>query len=264
MAKWFGAGSASEGTGTPAADGGDQSGTGTGAARNRLMHHEAPSGTGGKFKHADDETMRKEYAAARAQLKAEGVPDAELDTATQALIGQAIAESGGNPNTVHDKGTGYGIYGARLDRRDKMLTWLAENKYAKNSPEGQAKYMAHEAMTRYPTVARALRGHGTARQKGWITENIFENPLVKNNRNSAIDDAARYKDAAPPPMPDNLMPAKPKKKGDDWAPLARPKDPKTSSLYGHHGNFQVAMQTAPGGNAIDRAISSTSVTGMGQ
>lgn len=85
--------------------------------------------------------------AAMDQLRKEGVPEANLRAAAALLIGQADAESGVNPRQVHDNGTGYGIYGARLGRRDAMFAWLKENGFAQDDLAGQAKYMAHEAMT---------------------------------------------------------------------------------------------------------------------
>ncbi len=81
------------------------------------------------------------------QLRKEGVPEANLHAAAAALVGQAISESGLNPATSHDGGSGYGIYGAGNERRDAMFSWLAANGYTKNSLEGQMRFMAHEAMT---------------------------------------------------------------------------------------------------------------------
>ena len=95
-------------------------------------------------------------AAAEEQLRKEGVPEASVHTAAALMIGQALSESPLNPREVHDQGTGYGIYGARDPRnarshselrKTKMLEWLAANGYARDSLEGQAKYMIHEAMT---------------------------------------------------------------------------------------------------------------------
>ncbi len=87
------------------------------------------------------------------QLRKEGVAPAHLRSAAALLVGMGISESGLNPSAPHDGGTGYGIYGARLERRDAMFAWLAANGYAKNSLEGQMRFMAHEAMTN-PRFAR--------------------------------------------------------------------------------------------------------------
>ncbi|MBN9039841.1 MAG: hypothetical protein BGP05_21970 [Rhizobiales bacterium 62-47] len=117
------------------------------------------------------------------QLRREGVPEANLDTAASMLAGQAIAESNLNPNLPHDGGTGYGIYGARLDRRSRMLKWLRKNGYADNSLEGQSRYMAHEAMSdRYRRSRRALMNASpeTMRSGNAALTEEFENPAVKN------------------------------------------------------------------------------------
>lgn len=122
-------------------------------------------------------------AAMMAQLRAEGVPEANINAAASALIGQALAESNLNPNLSHDGGTGYGIYGARLGRRARMFAWLEKNGYAKNSLEGQAKYMAHEAMSgAYGPSRRALMGatsDNLASVNRTLTDN-FEAPKVRN------------------------------------------------------------------------------------
>jgi murein DD-endopeptidase MepM/ murein hydrolase activator NlpD len=91
-------------------------------------------------------------AAMEDQLIKEGVPADKAKEGANLMAGQAIAESWLNPNTVHDAGTGYGIYGARLGRRNKMFEWLSANKFGRDSLEGQSRYMIHEAMTD-PTYA---------------------------------------------------------------------------------------------------------------
>jgi hypothetical protein len=122
--------------------------------------------------------------AAMEQLRREGVPEKNLEAAASALTGQAISESGLNPNASHDGGTGYGIYGARNDRNSRMQSWLKANNFAKDSLEGQAKYMAHEAMTGkdYQTSRDALMSAGPenmARTTKALTDN-FEAPAVRN------------------------------------------------------------------------------------
>ena len=127
--------------------------------------------------------------AAMDQLRKEGVPEANVKAAAALLVGQAVQESKLNPNAVHDNGTGYGIYGARLDRRSKMLAWLAQNGYSQNSLEGQSKYMAHEAMTekRFATTRDILMKatpETFATDTPVITRNFESpNPAVANNPN---------------------------------------------------------------------------------
>jgi hypothetical protein len=102
-------------------------------------------------------------------------------------------ESGLDPNKQHDKDrntgqyTGYGIYGARLDRRTKMLSWLKENKFAANSAEGQMRQMVHSAMTDFPLTRKRLMNasEGSITGDSWVVTKDFENPTVVNNRTGA-------------------------------------------------------------------------------
>jgi hypothetical protein len=84
-----------------------------------------------------------------------------------------------------DQSTGYGIYGARLERRDRMFAWLAANGFSKDSLEGQSKYMIHEAMTdpRFAATRHALMNateSGISAATHIITPN-FEAPGVDNS-----------------------------------------------------------------------------------
>ena len=56
--------------------------------------------------------------AAMDQLRKEGVPEGNLKAAAAMLVGEAQMEFGLDPTKIHDQGTGYGIYGARLSRGD--------------------------------------------------------------------------------------------------------------------------------------------------
>jgi len=127
------------------------------------------------------------------QLRKEGVPEANVKEAANLLAGQALAESSMNPRTSHDQGTGYGIYGARLERRAAMLAWMKANGYAPDSLEGQAKFMAHEAMSSaYPRTRGALMGADPA-SRSERTDAItreFERPAVINPRTRQVDRAA--------------------------------------------------------------------------
>jgi hypothetical protein len=108
---------------------------------------------------SNKEIIMKSFAA---ELRKQGVPEANLSYAVASLAGQVQQESGFNPKASHDKDTGYGIYGARdpspgRGRKTDMLKWLDSNGYSKDSPEGQARYMVHEAFMKYPKTADALR-----------------------------------------------------------------------------------------------------------
>ncbi len=137
------------------------------------------------------------------QLRREGVPEQHLRQAAAHLVGQAHMESGLDPNKTHDGGTGYGIYGARDPkgwgnyrgaRRSGMVRWLEANGYARNSAEGQMRYMVREAMRGgYGRTRRILMGEGTGNVEAdtnTITRE-FEAPAVINRRSGAVSNAYR-------------------------------------------------------------------------
>lgn len=145
-------------------------------------------------------------------LSKEGVPPEHLRSAAALLVGEATAESSLNPNAVHDNGTGYGIYGAHLARRDAMLDWLSSHGYAKNSLEGQIRYMAHGMMNgevgqKFPRTREALINATPENIIGntYGVTKEFENPTFVNPRGQFVAGAYKLgpKDLAPrlPPKP---------------------------------------------------------------
>lgn len=89
-----------------------------------------------------------------------------------------------------------------------MLRWLEANGYARNSAEGQMRYMTHEAMTdrTYGRTRRILMGEGSGNidaDTNTITEN-FESPKVINRRSGAVRQALRTgPEQAPEAPPSN-------------------------------------------------------------
>lgn len=67
------------------------------------------------------------------------------------VVTNIAAESGYNPATIHDQGTGYGLFGHRLDRRDQLFahagteapSWQQQLDYALSEPEMRA-YLAQD------------------------------------------------------------------------------------------------------------------------
>ena len=179
--------------------GGAGRGYGGGATGGTIPDVATPQGTGrGSSRAARTSEM---MAYAMDQLRREGVPEAHLRQSAAHLVGQAHMESGLDPNKVHDGGTGYGIYGARDPkgwgnypgaRRSAMVRWLEANGYARNSAEGQMRYMSHEAMGGgYPRTRRVLMGQGTGdinQDTDTITRD-FEAPRVANYRAGAVRSA---------------------------------------------------------------------------
>jgi hypothetical protein len=68
------------------------------------------------------------------------------------LAGEAGVESGYNPTTVHDQGTGYGLWGHRLERLDAMRRFTGTDH---PTAEQQAEFALHELRTR-PEHAKVL------------------------------------------------------------------------------------------------------------
>jgi len=148
--------------------------------------------------HADLSTHTGRIAIAKKasqdQLRKEGVPEKHVEEASNLLIGQALSESGSlNPLESHDGGTGLGIYGAGHGRKTAMLNWLKDNGYPVNSLEGQAKYMAHEAMTGgYPRTKNILLNADPANRatNTPVITGEFEAPAVTNYRTGNVNQAA--------------------------------------------------------------------------
>jgi hypothetical protein len=164
----------------------DGGGSGAGAGANRFGSANSAGGAGlMASRGATGQNTAKFMEYAKDELRKQGVPEKNLNHAAALLAGQAQAESNINPNLSHDGGTGYGIYGARNERRAGMLSWMKENGYEPNSLEGQTRYMAREAMTGkdYGPSRNALMnaspetmGSGTQT----LTQN-FERPLRDNS-----------------------------------------------------------------------------------
>tara|TARA_R110000868_G_scaffold57548_4_gene177672 strand:- start:1884 stop:4244 length:2361 start_codon:yes stop_codon:yes gene_type:complete len=135
------------------------------------------------------------------QLKKDGYNAKDIKKVAAAFTGQVMAESSFDPNALHDKDksgnpTGYGIYGARLTRRDAMLEWLAKEGYEKNSLVGQARFMAHEAVT-VPEYSKLMKDLSEMTDIGDMTLQVgkrFEKPLDINasieTRRNAAEEAA--------------------------------------------------------------------------
>lgn len=102
------------------------------------------------------EQRRKEivFNSILQQLKEDGYNAKDIRGVAAILAGQPQQESNYDPTAQHDrdpvtgKFTGYGIYGARNDRMEDMFKWMAENGYQKDDLVGQARFMAHEAVSK--------------------------------------------------------------------------------------------------------------------
>ena len=126
----------------------------------RTTNAPAPSGDGGRYPR-----MAEIKAATKEQLMKEGLTDQQAESASNVLVGQAIAESGLR-SQYHDQGKSSGaaggyvpsIYGADRARGQAMVGWITAQGGDPRDPVWQGRYMAHESMTgRYPRTQRAFR-----------------------------------------------------------------------------------------------------------
>jgi hypothetical protein len=250
-----GAGGGYQGGGAPSGGGGRGGGGGGGGGRGsggggRGGGGGNPAGAGTPATGALAERIRIAKAAAIEQLREDGVPAANLEEAANLMVGQALAESSLNPNTSHDRGTGYGIYGARLERRTAMLKWLKDHGYAHNDLAGQMKQMVHSAMTDgYGPTRRILMNADPAHRAGntpVITKN-FENPGRVNYRTGHVNQAAGVSVTEPtsttgPATPQPKVPQQPD------VPPPPPTTSKAPTIRGGAGDETIIVPPRPVGD----------------
>ncbi len=98
------------------------------------------------------------------------------------IVGNLIQESGLNPNTVHDNGTGLGIAGHRLERLDALKAYAASKGKPANDFQTQLEFIDQELNTTEGKTGVALRAAKTPqeaaaafinyeRPQGWTPEN---------------------------------------------------------------------------------------------
>jgi Phage tail lysozyme len=252
--------------------GGTESGGRGAERRGRFGHHGGGGGSadagGTAHPHGSAQAnIAPAMAAMEDPLRKEGVPEANIHAAAALMIGQALSESPLNPDEVHDHGTGYGIYGARDPRnarshaelrKTKMLEWLAQHGYAKNSLEGQARYMGHEAMSdpRFSATRRALMNateSGIAAATHIITPN-FEAPGVDNSSARIANVRAALANSRRAAKPTTTVPSD-FHKALETIRAAKPLTPWQQSMNEHHDhrslNQNVEVKVA-GGYPIEK------------
>jgi hypothetical protein len=154
----------------------------------------------------------------------------------------------GPRGTVHDNGTGYGIYGVRNERNAGMQSWMKEHGYPKDSLEGQSRYMAHEAMSKnYGPSRNALMGatkDNIADVNKTLSDN-FEAPAIRNygrrlqDTNTALNTKP---DANPPSNTQNAASApQPPTVPAGVNPPGHIGDDRDQSLHTTHMSGQVTM-----------------------
>lgn len=91
-----------------------------------------------------------------------------------AVLGNAFTESGFNHQAIHDSGTGYGLFGHRLDRRDKLKQYIKNS--AKAEPLAQLDYTMKELKKDYPNTYRKMLAAPSVEEATSIFTDEFERP----------------------------------------------------------------------------------------
>jgi hypothetical protein len=128
------------------------------------------------------DTMRSTSSAASGEAMSFFVGKGYTREQAAGIVGNLIQESGLNPNTVHDNGTGLGIAGHRLERLDAMRQFAASKGKPVNDFQTQLEFIDQELQTTEGATGKALRAAKTPqeaatafinfeRPQGWTPEN---------------------------------------------------------------------------------------------
>lgn len=113
------------------------------------------------------------------------------------IVGNLVQESGLNPNTIHDNGTGLGVAGHRLERLDALKKFAAERGKAPNDFQIQLEFIDQELQTTESKTGAALKAAKTPqdaaaafinfeRPQGWSEANPSGGHGFSNRVNNAV------------------------------------------------------------------------------
>lgn len=139
--------------------------------------------------------------------------------AAAGIVGNLVNESGArlDPTAVHDKGTGLGIAGWRLERRDALLNFAAQNGMDPRSRETQFMFLDHELRTDESPIGERLRKAATPQEAAVIMLDYERpggwnrrDPTGSNGYQNRINAALAYTNEADPrgmnaPIPPEMM-----------------------------------------------------------
>jgi hypothetical protein len=111
---------------------------------------------------------------ARTFFKGKGYTDEQV----AGILTNIAAESNFDPSLIHDGGTGYGLFGHRLERRDAMFRQSGTNT---PSVQQQLEYFNSELNGSEMAAGNALRNAKTAAQAAYAV-NMAERPLHTGRR----------------------------------------------------------------------------------
>ena len=101
-----------------------------------------------------------------------------------------MEESSGITTQVHDQGTGYGLFGHRLDRRTNLENFAASMKRDKSDPIAQLTFALTELKDGYPHLFTILQSSNATDDqyfevmRQWLR---FHHSLYDKRRNSLYD-----------------------------------------------------------------------------
>lgn len=83
-------------------------------------------------------------------------------------------ESGGRPTAVHDSGTGYGLFGHRLDRRTALINYAQTRGIDQSDGPTQIQFALNEIKTQYPDVWRIVSAPNPSTNDLWRAAKMWE------------------------------------------------------------------------------------------
>lgn len=166
--------------------------------------------------------------------------------AAAGIVGNLIQESGLNPNTVHDGGTGLGIAGHRLERLDALRKFAADRGKPANDFRTQLEFIDQELRTTEGATGAALKAAATPeaaarafisyeRPQGWTSDNPeaghgFANRVANarqifaNASGAPIDQRATFGAGVDLRLAAGMQKGVDKKAGELWSKIAKDMD----------------------------------------
>jgi hypothetical protein len=107
------------------------------------------------------------------------------------LATNMMDESGGDPNTVHDNGTGFGLFGHRLERRDALVNYAKQRGLPPNDAQTQLEFAVWEMKNKYPSVWNIVTAPNPTLNQLWRASKAWEgfNKKHDNHRFNSLKNA---------------------------------------------------------------------------
>lgn len=107
------------------------------------------------------------------------------------LATNMMDESGGDPNKVHDDGTGFGLFGHRLERRDALINYAKQRGLPPNDAQTQLEFAVWEIKNKYPSVWSIVTAPNPTLNQLWRASKAWEgfNKKHDNHRFNSLKNA---------------------------------------------------------------------------